>query len=109
MSMISLLFPLTDDDQIWEEYNSYNWAKQPEPIWQFSRERYSWAKDQWPNLSGRLTTIWTLQELGLIPDEVDIKTIISINSRNDLREVKIHTHGPEEDENDDEVVPPEEE
>lgn len=97
-SMISLLFPLTDDDLIWEEYHNYNWAKQPEPIWQFSRERYQWAKDQWPNLSGRLTTIWTLQEMGLIPDEVDIKTIISINSRNDLREVKIHTHGPDEDE-----------
>lgn len=97
-SMISLLFPLTNDDLIWEEYRNYNWAKQPEPVWQFSRERYQWAKDQWPNLSGRLTTIWTLQEMGLIPDEVDIKTIISINSRNDLREVKIHTHGSEDEE-----------
>lgn len=98
-SMISLLFPLTDDDLIWEEYRNYNWAKQPEPVWQFCRERYQWAKDQWPNLSGRLTTIWTLQEMGLIPDEVDIKTIISINSRNDLREVKIHTQGKEDDDN----------
>jgi len=99
-SMISLLFPLTNDDLVWEEYRNYNWAKQPEPVWQFSRERYQWAKDQWPNLSGRLTTIWTLQEMGLIPDEIDIKTIISINSRNDLREVKIHTHGiDEEDDN----------
>jgi len=96
-SMISLLFPLTDDDIIWEQYRNYSWAKQPEQIWQFSRERYQWAKDQWPNLSGRLTTIWTLQEMGLIPDEVDIKTIISINSRNDLREIKIHTHGPEDE------------
>lgn len=95
-AMISLLFPLTNDDIVWEEYRNYNWGKQPEEIWQFSRERYQWAKDQWPNLSGRLTTIWTLQELGLIPDEVDIKTIISINSRNDLREVKIHTHGPDD-------------
>ncbi len=97
LAMISLLFPLTDDDIIWEQYTSYSWAKQPEPIWQFSRERYQWAKDQWPNLSGRLTTVWTLQEMGLIPDEVDIKTIISINSRNDLREIKIHTHGPEDE------------
>lgn len=97
-SMISLLFPLTNDDLIWEEYRNYNWAKQPEPVWQFSRERYQWAKDQWPNLSGRLTTIWTLQEMGLISDEVDIKTIISINSRNDLREVKIHTSGLEDEE-----------
>jgi hypothetical protein len=96
-SMISLLFPLTDDDIIWEQYRQYAWVKQPEPIWQFSRQRYQWAKDQWPNLSGRLTTIWTLQEMNLIPDEVDIKTIISINSRNDLREVKIHTHGHDDD------------
>ena len=93
-SMISLLFPLTDDDLIFEQFQQYKWEKQPEEIWQFCRERYSWAKDQWPNLSGRLTTVWTLQELGLIPDEVDIKTIISVNARNDLREVKIHTYGP---------------
>ncbi|MYD11423.1 MAG: APC family permease [Chloroflexi bacterium] len=93
-SMISLLFPLTDDDLIFEQFQKYRWEQQPEEIWQFCRERYSWAKDQWPNLSGRLTTVWTLQELGLIPDEVDIKTIISVNARNDLREVKIHTHGP---------------
>ena len=93
-SMISLLFPLTDDDLIFEQFQQYKWEQQPEEIWQFCRERYSWAKDQWPNLSGRLTTVWTLQELGLIPDEVDIKTIISVNARNDLREIKIHTHGP---------------
>ena len=93
-AMISLLFPLTDDDIIWEQFQQYHWTYQPEPIWQFCRERYTWAKDQWPNLSARLTTIWTLQELGLIPDEVDIKTVISINARNDLREINIHTHGP---------------
>ena len=93
-SMISLLFPLTDDDQIVEQFQNFEWKQQPEAVWQFCRERYSWAKDQWPNLSGRLTTVWTLQELGLIPDEVDIKTIISVNARNDLREIKIHTHGP---------------
>jgi len=93
-SMISLLFPLTDDDLIFEQFQQFKWEQQPEAIWQFCRERYSWAKDQWPNLSGRLTTVWTLQELGLIPDEVDIKTIISVNARNDLREIKIHTHGP---------------
>ncbi len=93
-AMISLLFPLTDDDLIVAQFQHYVWEKQPEEVWQFCRERYSWAKDQWPNLSGRLTTVWTLQELGLIPDELDIKTIISVNARNDLREVKIHTHGP---------------
>lgn len=94
-AMISLLFPLTDDDLVFAQFQQYHWEKQPEAIWQFCRERYSWAKDQWPNLSGRLTTVWTLQEVGLIPDEVDIKTIISVNARNDLREVKIHTQGRE--------------
>ena len=34
--------------------------------------------------------------MGLIPDEIDITTVISINARNDLREVRIHMHGPEE-------------
>lgn len=93
-AMITLLFPLTDDELIWERFQKYRWTYQPEAVWQFCRERYTWAKDQWPNLSARLTTIWTLQELGLIPDEIDIKTVISINARNDLREVNIHTHGP---------------
>ena len=93
-AMISLLFPMTDDEVIFAQFQQYKWEKQPEEIWQFCRERYSWAKDQWPNLSGRLTTVWTLQEVGLIPDEVDITTIISVNARNDLREVRIHTHGP---------------
>ena len=96
-SMISLLFPMTDDEAIWDQYQDYVWEKQPEAIWQFCRQRYSWAKDQWPNLSGRLTTIWTLQEMGLIPDEIDITTVISVNARNDLREVRIHTHGPDEE------------
>ncbi len=95
-AMISLLFPMTDDELIWQQYQNFAWVKQPEAVWQFCRERYSWAKDQWPNLSGRLTTVWTLQEMGLIPDEIDITTVISINARNDLREVRIHTHGPED-------------
>lgn len=96
-AMISLLFPMTDDDIIWQQYQHYVWDKQPEAIWQFCRERYTWAKDQWPNLSGRLTTVWTLQEMGLIPDEIDITTVISVNAFNDLREVRIHTHGPEDE------------
>ena len=93
-AMISLLFPLDDEEEIWQGYQKYRWRQLPEAFWQFCRERYTWAKDQWPNLSGRLTTIWTLQEMGLIPDEIDITTVISINARNDLREVRIHTHGP---------------
>ena len=81
-AMISLLFPMTDDEIIWEQYRAVSVGSyQPEEIWQFCRQRYTWAKDQWPNLSGRLTTIWTLQELGLIPDEVDIKTIISVSAQ----------------------------
>ncbi len=91
-AMITILFPMTDPDLIWEEFENYNWGKQPEEIWQFCRQRYQWAKDQWPNLSDRLTTVWTLQELGLIDKEIDVKTIVSINARNELREVQIHTH-----------------
>lgn len=70
------------------------WEQQPEEIWQICRERYSLAKDQWSNLNGWLTTVWTLQELGLIQYEVDNWTIISEYARNNLREVKIPTHGP---------------
>lgn len=66
-AMLELLFPNTPVDMIWQEYQHYKWVRQPEPIWQFARERYRWAKDQWPNLSDRITTIWTLQDLGLIP------------------------------------------
>ena len=73
---------------------------QPEAIWQFSRERYRWAKDQWPNLSDRITTVWTLQDFGLIPDDVDVKMIVSVASGQKYRTVEIHTHGP-----DNEAVP----
>ena len=104
-AMISLLFPLDDEEELWRQYQKYVWRQLPEDFWQFCRERYTWAKDQWPNLSGRLTTIWTLQEMGLIPDEIDITTVISINARNDLREVRIHTHGPIEPEEADEPTP----
>jgi hypothetical protein len=95
-AMLDILFPRTDSDEIWEEYQNYDWIKMPEDIWQFCRQRYNWAKDQWPNLSDRITTVWTLQELGLIPDEVDIEMVISVADRNDeLRKVEIRTHGPE--------------
>lgn len=92
-AMIGILFPMSDPKRIWEEYQQYEWLKQPEPIWQFCRERYQWAKDQWPNLSDRITTVWTLQELGLIPDEVDVDTIIKVGERDKLKRVQIHTHG----------------
>ncbi len=70
-AMINLLFPLTDDAIIWAEYREFAPTRQPEPVWQFSRSRYRWAKNQWPNLSDRITTIWTLQDFGLLPLDAD--------------------------------------
>lgn len=67
-AMIRALFPRTPLEQVWEEFQQYDWDTQPEPIWQFCRQRYVWAKDQWPNISGRITTVWTLQDLGLAKD-----------------------------------------
>ena len=64
--MIRALFPRTPEEQIWQEFRSFNWDKQPESVWQFSRQRYIWAKDQWPNVSGNVTTLWTLEDLGLL-------------------------------------------
>ncbi|MEO0561968.1 MAG: hypothetical protein AAF125_07635, partial [Chloroflexota bacterium] len=95
-AMLDILFPKTESDEIWAEYQTYQWEKMPEDVWQFCRARYNWAKDQWPNLSDRITTVWTLQELGLIPDEIDIEMVISVSERNDLRKIEIHTHGPED-------------
>ena len=63
--MIRALFPRTPLDEVWDEFQSYIWQKQPEDIWQFARLRYIWAKEQWPNISGRITTLWTLEDLGL--------------------------------------------
>lgn len=102
-AMLDILFPMTAHDDIWEEYQTFDWEKLPEEIWQFSRERYRWAKDQWPNLSDRITTVWTLQDFGLIPDEVDIEMVISVSSNNKLRRIGIHTHGPEENTDPDEL------
>lgn len=96
-AMLVILFPLTPHEQIWRAFQQFEWTKLPEPIWQFSRERYRWAKDQWPNLSDRITTIWTLQEFGLIPQEVNVEMVISVSEDNDLKKVELHTHGPEAD------------
>jgi len=93
-AMLDILFPLTAHDEIWDQYRNYEWEKIPEPIWQFSRERYRWAKDQWPNLSDRITTVWTLQDFGLIPEEVDIEMLVSVSAENRMKKVEIHTHGP---------------
>lgn len=94
-AMLDILFPMTGHEEIWEEYRTFQWSKLPEEVWQFSRERYRWAKDQWPNLSDRITTVWVLQDYGLIPDEVDVEMVISVSAENKLRRVGIHTHGPD--------------
>lgn len=96
-AMLRVLFPMTSFEQIWEEFQAYRWIKQPEPIWQFSRRRYQWAKNQWSNLSGRLTTVWILQDLDLIDKDIDVKAVVSVNAFNELREVEIHTHHAEHD------------
>ena len=68
--MIRALFPKTPVEEVWEEFRNFQWDKQPEAVWQFARQRYVWAKDQWPNISGRITTLWSLDDLGLL-DSVD--------------------------------------
>jgi hypothetical protein len=77
-AMLDILFPLTPHEEIWAEFERFKPIRQPEPIWQFSRRRYLWAKDQWPNLSDRITTIWTLQDFGLISPDIDVKTVIAV-------------------------------
>jgi hypothetical protein len=67
-SMVRLLFLNNSFGEVWKEYDAFTEKILPEPIWQFSRQRYFWAKDQWPNLSDRITTIWTLQDLGLLKE-----------------------------------------
>jgi hypothetical protein len=91
-AMLDILFPLTDNDEIWAEYSAFEPEHLPEPIWQFSRRRYLWAKDQWPNLSDRITTIWTLQDFGLISRDIDVKTVISVAGGKQFMMVKIPTH-----------------
>jgi hypothetical protein len=77
-AMLNILFPLTDDDQMWAEYCEFEPRILPEQIWQFSRSRYRWAKNQWPNLSDRITTIWTLQDFGMLPTDIEVETAVSV-------------------------------
>jgi hypothetical protein len=88
-AMLDVLFPLTDHDTIRAEYYAFQPKRQPEVIWQFSRQRYLWAKDQWPNLSGRITTIWTLQDFELIPRDIDVKMVISVADGKHFKTVSI--------------------
>ncbi len=102
-AMLNILFPLTDKDEIWQEYCAFQPQHQPEPIWQFSRRRYLWAKDQWPNLSDRITTIWTLQDFNLLPKDIDVKTVIAVADGKRQMLVKIPTN-PKKEAPENEVV-----
>ncbi|MBE2220859.1 MAG: hypothetical protein IAF02_04930, partial [Anaerolineae bacterium] len=95
-AMLDILFPLTDHAEIWEEFCAFKPQFYPEPIWQFSRRRYVWAKDQWPNLSARLTTIWTLQDFDLISKDIKIDTVISVADGKQKMRVRIPTQPSEE-------------
>ncbi|HUM70669.1 MAG TPA: hypothetical protein PLK31_17705, partial [Chloroflexota bacterium] len=88
-AMLDILFPMTPHEQIWQEYQDFQPERQPEAIWQFSRHRYLWAKDQWPNLSDRITTIWTLQDFGLLPLDIDVQTVITVADGRQQLKVKI--------------------
>jgi hypothetical protein len=90
-AMLDILFPLTPHQEIWQEFQAFEPVRQPEPIWQFSRRRYLWAKDQWPNLSDRITTIWTLQDFDLLSKDIDVRTIITVADGMQHRMVKITT------------------
>ena len=77
-AMIQILFTRSDFEQIWEEFSEYQIQRQPEDIWQFARQRYQWAKEQWPNIGSRLITIWTLTDLGIIEkDEAMIQRLLT--------------------------------
>lgn len=79
-AMLNLLFPLTDDDQMWAEYRAHEPRQVPEQVWQFCRARYRWAKNQWPNLSDRITTIWTLQDFGLLSKDIEVEIAVSVSN-----------------------------
>jgi hypothetical protein len=96
-AMLNILFPLTPHEEMWQQYQEFEPQQLPEEIWQFSRERYRWAKDQWPNLSDRITTIWTLQDLGLLSKDVDVKLVVSVAGGKRYKTVKIHTHSLNDD------------
>ena len=94
-AMIDILFPLTPHDQIWKEYQAFKPVRQPDPIWQFSRQRYLWAKDQWPNLSDRITTIWTLQDFGLLPKDIEFDMVVTVANGKEFRRVHVHATMPD--------------
>jgi len=98
-AMVNILFPAVEHEEIWEAFQDFEFEQLPEPIWQFSRERYFWAKDQWPNLSDRITTIWTLQDFGLLDKDIDIVTVVSVADRARRNFVQVTTKSAAEDGN----------
>ena len=86
-----------------QEYCKFEPKHQPEEIWQFSRRRYQWAKDQWPNLSDRITTVWTLQDFGLISTDIDINTVVSVADNRQQHFVKVTTKSGSKSNPDDEI------
>ena len=96
-AMIDILFPLTPHEEIWAEYKAFKPMRQPEDAWQFSRQRYRWAKNQWPNLSDRITTIWTLQDFGLAPKDVDFDMVVTVANGKQFRRIRVHTTMPDEE------------
>jgi len=97
-AMIDILFPLTPHEKIWSEYQAFKPVRQPEETWQFSRQRYRWAKNQWPNLSDRITTIWTLQDFGLAPKDVAFDMVVTVANGKQFRRIRVHTTIPDEKE-----------
>ena len=69
-AMLKTLFPNTPFAEVWDEFKAYRHRLLPAAIWQFARQRYTWAKDQWPNLSDHITTIWTLQDYDMLPPDI---------------------------------------
>ncbi len=94
-AMIDILFPLTPHEEIWREYQAFKPVRQPDEIWQFSRQRYLWAKDQWPNLSDRITTIWTLQDFGLLPEDVEFDMVVTVANGKQFRRIHVHATMPD--------------
>ncbi|NOX62766.1 MAG: APC family permease [Chloroflexi bacterium] len=95
-AMLNILFPLTPQEEIWKEFQEFKPVRQPEPIWQFSRQRYLWAKDQWPNLSDRITTIWTLQDFGLLPKDIEMDMVVTVANGKHFRRIAVRTSLPEQ-------------
>ena len=77
-AMLQMLFRRSIFEDVWSEFESYRIQQQPEEIWQFSRQRYQWAKEQWPNIGSRLITIWALNDLGIVEkDDALIQRILA--------------------------------